>query len=270
MLPGVYQTTKKNGQTYYRSSFHYKGRHISLGSFSTEERAHRAYQEATRIVADLDRTLEQCVACTFLSFEKVVSIVNYRDNGFYIKNPIYLQKGYFQYYLSPEQFLLFDNDDLFYYSQHKIICRQGHMFVNDYGMQYNILARYGIKNYGVAEKDYTFANGNPCDYRYSNIIVINKYHGVSRKIRNNLPIFEAKLHLNGELLIGRYNTQAQAAIAYNKAVDLARAYGIHKNFIENYITELSPSEYASEYQQVAVSESYLAYLKKRAASSTAD
>ena len=48
-------------------------------------------------------------------------------------------------------FLKFDIDDLFYYSSHKILKRQGHLYVNDYGMQITILNRYGIKNYGVRE-----------------------------------------------------------------------------------------------------------------------
>ena len=52
-----------------------------------------------------------------------------------------------------------------------------------------------------------------------------------------------------------------AAIAYNKAVDLAHQAGISKNFPENYIEELSASSYADIYQQISLSPKYLSYLK---------
>ena len=38
MLPGVYQAKKKDNTIYFRSSITYSGKHISLGSFDTEER----------------------------------------------------------------------------------------------------------------------------------------------------------------------------------------------------------------------------------------
>ena len=47
MLPGVYQAVKKDGTIYYRSSITYQGKHISLGSYSTEEEAHRASVDAS-------------------------------------------------------------------------------------------------------------------------------------------------------------------------------------------------------------------------------
>ena len=61
--------------------------------------------------------------------------INVRDNGIYIKNPIYLKKGFFLYYLTEEEILKFDVDDLFYYSEHKIMRRGNHFFVSDFGMQ---------------------------------------------------------------------------------------------------------------------------------------
>ena len=42
MYPGVYIAKKKDGTIYYRSSFTYKSKHISLGSFATEKEAHKA------------------------------------------------------------------------------------------------------------------------------------------------------------------------------------------------------------------------------------
>lgn len=45
-----------------------------------------------------------------------------------------------------------------------------------------------------------------------------------------------------------------------QAVDLAKAAGIHKNFEENYITELSAREYAEIYTNLKISPKYINYL----------
>ena len=104
MLPGVYQAKKKNGEAYYRSSITFMNKHISLGSFQTQERAHGAYLEAARLLADKNIPLEQMAyrPC-LLKFEKIVSLINVRDNGIYIKTPIYLHHNYFSYYLSEKE-----------------------------------------------------------------------------------------------------------------------------------------------------------------------
>ncbi len=52
MLPGVFEARKKSGEVYYRSSITKFGKHVSLGSFSTEKKAHKAYMEANRIYED--------------------------------------------------------------------------------------------------------------------------------------------------------------------------------------------------------------------------
>ncbi len=154
MLPGVYQAKKKDNTIYFRSSITYSGKHISLGSFDTEEKAHEAYLYAGRLLAGKEITLTSYKKENpVLSFSKWVSLINFRDNGIYIKTPIYLFQKYFHYYFSPENYLIFDTDDLFYYSTRTISRRGGHLFVADYGMQVNILSRYGIKNYAVAGRD---------------------------------------------------------------------------------------------------------------------
>ena len=58
MLPGVYIAYKKNGTAYYRASITYRSKHISLGSFDTEENAHLAYQEAARLLGDASISFE--------------------------------------------------------------------------------------------------------------------------------------------------------------------------------------------------------------------
>ena len=50
MKPGVFIAKKKDGTIYYRSSITYKNKHISLGSFDTEDQAHQTYNEASMIL----------------------------------------------------------------------------------------------------------------------------------------------------------------------------------------------------------------------------
>lgn len=261
MLPGVYLARKKDGTIYYRASINFQNKHISLGSFSEEEDANRAYLDASKLLCDTSVNILNVFFQNFiLSYDKLVVLLNFRDNRLYIKNPIYLRKGYFSYFLSPSMELKFDIDDLFYYSSHRILKRQGHLYVNDYGMQYSILNRYGIKPYSVAGRDYAFVNGDTLDFRYSNISVKNRFHGVLQFLQKGIPRYKAQIHINGNYKIGVYSTEIKAAIAYNKAVDLAKAAGITKKFSENYIENLSPKEYAEIYTHVKISKRYLNYL----------
>lgn len=261
MLAGVYLAAKKDGSVYYRSSITYRSKHISLGSFESEEEAHYAYSSAAQLL-DSTLTIDEAFDLTrYLAFDKLVSLINFRDNHMYIPNPIYLQKHFFSYYLEIDRELKFDIDDLFYYSSHKILRRQGHLYVNDYGMQVTILSRYGIKNHAVCGRDYRFVNGDTNDFRYSNIEVINPYYGVTRIEKNGQFRYRARIHINGNYTVGTYRRQSHAAIAYNKAVDLAKQAGIPKDFPENYIEELSAREYADIYTNVKISQKYLDYLK---------
>lgn len=262
MKPGVYVATRKDGTIYYRSSITYKNKHISLGSFDNEDMASKAYSEAAALTIN-PYTIEDVPSLfSVLPFEKAVTIINFRDNGLYIGNPIYLRKNYFSYYLSETEELKFDIDDLFYYSSHKILRRQGHLYVNDYGMQVTLLNRYGIRNHSVCNRDYYFANGDSTDMRYSNIILINRYYGVFQyTTKNQQPRYRVKIHINGNYTIGTYSTETKAAIAYNKAVDLAKAFGVNKNFPTNYIEELSAKDYADLYVKLKISTKYMNYLK---------
>ncbi|ROR31488.1 hypothetical protein EDD66_101104 [Mobilisporobacter senegalensis] len=261
LLPGVYIAKKKNGTLYYRSSITFSNKHISLGSFSDENAAHEAYKEAYNLLKDYSYEIDNYnKGIHFLSFDKWVVLINFRDNKIYIKNPIYIMNRYFIYYININTFFKFDVDDLFYYSTHKIMKRGGHLFVSDYGMQINILSRYGIKNYGVVGRDYKFANGDSTDLRYGNIEIINKYHGVSKIITRGLPFYLAKIHVNGDIIIGRYPTEVEAAIAYNKAVNLLKEQGIKKNFYENYIVEVDEIEYARIYHQIRLSKKIRNYI----------
>lgn len=287
LLPGVYQAFKKDGSIYYRASITYRNKHISLGSYATEMIAHYAYIEATDIlvngkfdiddyaigskdlysfknvsVNDKQFPKESYPSNRCLSFHKWVVLMNYRNNGIYFKNPIYLKNKYFEYYFDTNLVLKFDIDDLFYYSHHKIMKRGGHLFVSDYGMQVTILSRYGVKNFAVAGRDYRFVNGDNTDYRYTNIEIINKYYGVTKLIVKGKPIYVTKILINGDYIIGKYRSEAEAAIAYNKAAKILNNKGLKKDFQLNYVTEIDEIEYARLFNMVKISKKIREYTIK--------
>jgi len=260
MLPGVYSSIKKNGEAYYRASITYNGKHISLGSYTQENDANQAYQFAGEVLCDHSVwSIEGYPPFCILSFHKWIVLINFRDNQIYFKNPIYLRKRLFLYYLDRNTCLRFDVDDLFYYAHHKILKRGGHLFVTDYGMQVNILSRYGIKNYAVPGRDYLFSNGDKCDYSYHNIEIVNHFHGVTKVLRKGQPLYLAKIHINGDYLVGRYPSESDAAIAYNKAALILKNKGLAKNFPQNFIENINEITYASQFQKLRISKKLLAY-----------
>lgn len=216
-------------------------------------KAHAAYLEAGSIIKDPSLTLEDYSQHRILPLEKWVTLVNFRDNNYYFATPIYIKKKYFEYYLTPAIVLKFDIDDLFYYSTRTIMKRGGHFFVADYGMQVNILNRYGIKNYAVRNRDYRFVNDDIYDYRYENIEIINRYNGVCRIHKNGKFFYRVKIHIIGNYTVGTYDTETEAAIAYNKAVDILKKAGVTKQFVPNYLEGLSPFVYADIYSRITIS-----------------
>ncbi len=263
MLPGVYFAKKKNGTAYYRASLTYRGKHISLGSYLEEADAGKAYQLGIDILSEassysLSDYPQDCV----LPYDKWIILINFRDNKIYFKNPIYIKKRYFLYYMDQYTVYKFDVDDLFFYANHKIIKRGGHLFVSYYGMQVNILSRYGIKNYGVAGRDYIFVNGDHHDFSYQNIEVINHYHGVTKILSQGEPIYLAKIHINGDYLIGKYASEDEAAIAYNKAALILKNHGNNKNYPQNFIEGMDEIAYASTFQKLRISKKLVAYAER--------
>lgn len=256
---GVTISKKKDGSTYYRSSFTYKNKHISLGSFDNPTDAHRAYLSAYLLASTPSIKIEDYSSIQVIPFEKWVVIINYRDNNIYFSNPIYIRKKFFSYYLSPHTELKFSIDDLFYYSSHKIMKRGNHLFVADYGMQISIVSRYGIKPYAIRGRDYIQKNGDELDYRYENIEVINDYHGVKYTTHYNKPVYKASIHIKGNYTIGYYSTALEAAIAYNKAIDILHSNGNTKAFLPNYIDNIPASMYADIYSKAKISKSIINY-----------
>ena len=254
-MDGVYIAKKRDGSIYYRSSVTYKRKHISLGSYNTPEKAHHAYLEAVSILRGGKRpSLNDFDDILNLSFEKWVVLINFRDNNVYFSTPIYVRPHFFYYYYSQDVILKFDVDDLFYYASHKIMKRGGHYFVADFGMQVNILNRYGIKNYAVIGRDYSFRNHDNTDFRRENLEIHNKYHGVHIVSGKTGPRYRAFIHVNGNYLIGTYKSMEEAAIAYNKAIDILKSNGSTKNYTPNYLENITAGTYADIYTCLPVSD----------------
>ena len=246
-LPGVFKAQKKNGDIYYRTSITFRSKHISLGSFDNEKDANQAYNEAIAIIKSEQRYLPDDFSdtiCQMLDFKKWITLINFKNNGIYIKTPIYMRNKFFNYYLSKNDVLTFDVDDLFYYSRHSIMRRGTHLFVAEYGMQTNIASRYGIRNF--ARRD--------VDFRYANIEIINPYQGVTIEITNGVVCYNSKIHIKGYVLIGKYDKIEHAAIAYNKAVDFLINNGCTTNYEKNYINDYSTSEYMDVYEKLHIPE----------------
>ena len=257
---GVYQAKKKNGDIYFRVSFTYKGRHISLGSTDNLKTAAMIYEEASSL-KDSDDGVLDFPSYDFISFEKYLAIVNFRDNGVYFHNPIYLHQRYFSYFLDKDTELKFDTDDLFFYSQHKIQRRGGHLFVENYGAQMTVESRYGIHPFAVAGRDYRFMNGDPLDFRYENIEIINRYLGVE-VIENTIPRkFRSYIHVNGYYNLGVFSSETKAAIAFNKARSLLRDKGRNKDTPANYIADMPEDEYREAYDSISLPPSFLKMLE---------
>ena len=250
---GVYTAMRKDRSVYYRASITYRNKHISLGSFDNREDAHNVYLLAGRLLSDCSAAVGDYDAGCPMAFDKWVCLINFRDNGIYFATPIYIRPKFFYYYFAPDDFFLFDTEDLFYYSTRKISRRGGHFFVADYGMQVNIMARYGIRNYAVEGRDYRFRNGNRQDMRYGNIEIINRYNGVTETFKDGRRLYRVRIHVKGYVSVGVYETETEAAIAYNKAIDLLKKAGVQKRYVPNYMEGISPAAYADIYNAVKVS-----------------
>lgn len=253
MADGAFLAYKKNGDPYYRASITYKRKHISLGSFLIKEDATKAYNEAAKLLFETTDSLsvDDYPKDSLLSFEKWVILLNFKENGMYFHTPIFVRPHFFYYYYSRETILKFDTDDLFYFASHKIMKRGNHYFAADFGMQVNILNRYGIMNYAVLGRDYRFINDDPTDFRRENLYIINKYRGVSFLPKDGK--YRAKIHINGNYTIGTYSTMEEAAIAYNKAIDLLKKNGCTIAFVPNYVENITAGAYAECYMRLPIS-----------------
>lgn len=281
MASGVYPAQKKDGTPYWRASVTHKGKHISLGSFDDETVAERAYQEACAVLrGGADKVLtgsgktsgddigvkeegalleisDYREGTCAMPFSKWVALINFRDNGIWCRGPIYLRKGYFEYYLSVTEDYRFGPDDLFYYTHHTIQKRGGHLFVADYGMQVSVLSRYGVRPYSVPGRDHYFKNGDDHDYRPGNLVVVNRYMGVQQESRRKNFVARINMGSGKTIVVGHYDTEEEAAIAYNKAVDVLKAAGSDRAYEKNYLDDVSPAKYIVLYNNIKIREGAL-------------
>ncbi|MBR6329506.1 MAG: hypothetical protein IKR68_07640 [Lachnospiraceae bacterium] len=258
MLPGVYTVKRKDNTISYRASLTCSGRHISLGSYPDEDTAHRAYCAAKDLMESKASPGEYSVFEDSLPFDKFISLINLRDNGVYFATPIYLMRRFFHYYLSPDEIMTFDAEDLFYFARHRIQRRGGRLFVSDYGMQVTLSTRYGIRPFSVEGRDHEFLNGDPLDFRYENIRIISPFIGVTPffKKSETIPMtlsYKVRIHVKGYYTVGIFSDEISAAIAYNKAVDHIKLRYSEKNYGQNFIEDLPAKEYAEIYTGLDIS-----------------
>lgn len=253
-MTGVSISKKKDNSIYYRVSLTHKKRHIWIGSFDNMEDAGKCYLEGKMVLSLKDSGINPDLPLEYLSFDKYVTLKNYADNNMYLSNPIYVYQRYFVYYLSRNDQLTFDTDHLFYFASHKIMRRNQRLFVADFGMQVSVLSRFGIRPYAVAGRDYRFINGDSSDYRIENLEILSRFHGVIRVKKGNTLLYKARVHIRSYYIVGIYESELEAAIAYNKAVDILRKNGFKKQFQLNEPDMITGREYASIYAAVHVSD----------------
>ena len=247
---GVFKANKKDGTEYFRASITYKEKHISLGSFSSEKAAGAAYSFARKyldgdneylpeeyekvICRDKISKIDRKEPTDRLTFDKWIMLLNLKKTGLYCKNPIYLYGKYFVYYLDRTTELKFDVDQLFFFRNHRLQKRGGHIFYSDYGMQSGLLSRFGVKNFAVLGRDYVFKNGDVYDFRFGNLEIINRFSGVSLEIVQGRKKYFVKIHFRSDLKVGYFDDEITAAIAYNKAADsLEEAVRSRKNSLNS-------------------------------------
>ena len=81
--------------------------------------------------------------------------------------------------------------------------------------------------------------------------------------KNGRILYRTRIHINGNYTIGTYTSENEAAIAYNRAIDLlAEQLPDFKNYTRNYIEGLSHIEYASIYNTVKISRRFRHYIEQ--------
>ena len=245
----IYPTQNSKFRVYYL----YKTKKIYLGLYNNSESASLAYDFVQQIFEG-DLTVDAYTVDIPISFDKFISCINFRDSNFYFKTPIYVYKDCFKYYLKPDLVLTFDLKDLLFFSNTRIHKRRDYLYTYMGDHQENILRRFGFTKSMIYLKDYRFKNGDRYDFRRENIEVINHYYGVKKEKRYNQPTYVARIALqNTSLTIGHYETEIQAAIAYNKAADLVNYRLEDSPYPLNSFPFLTRQEYQDLYDELVIS-----------------
>ena len=130
----------------------------------------------------------------------------------------------------------------------------------DYGMQQTLTSRYGIKSYGVTGVDYCFVNGDPTDFRRGKSADPQHLSRCPENgSKNGQYVYTVRIHIRGNYIVGRYATDIEAAIAYNKAIDILHSKGVTSNFTPNYVEAITPRRYAEIYSTLDIAPGILNY-----------
>ncbi len=261
----IYPTTT-NGLLAYKLYFIYRGRKLYLGTYKSESLANEALKEAEYIVESTLGPLQYTPHA--IPFKKYISLCNFRDNKVYIKNPIYIYHDYFCYFLSPTSHFTFDMKELMFFSSYKIFKRGNYIYTQDNVAQQSILSRFSIPPHAVLGVDYYFKNGNIYDFRSTNLEIHNGYKGVSKEVRNHKTFYSSRIFVEHTLVIGHYLSELEAAVAYNKAIDVLQTKGPTRDYIKNEFPYLTLSEYQEIYNRISISPSIVTGNKRRRVTST--
>ena len=69
-----------------------------------------------------------------------------------------------------------------------------------------------------------------------------------------------KIHINGDYIVGNYSKEDDAAIAYNKAVDILEKKGLTINYNKNYIDGIDEKEYKDRYNTIKISKNLINFV----------
>lgn len=241
----------KSGTTFYRVYYFYKSKKIYVGLYETVEKAQKAYDYVDFIlkhdvfVSDYEDGL--------ISFSKFIVFINFRNSGMYISTPIFIYDNYFNYYVSKELFIILDLRDLLFFSTYKIFKRGNYLYTTIGYRQESILNRFGILPNSVLGKDYYFKNDNRYDLRRDNLVVVTHYTGVHLETKFNKPTYVTRIFTDRYIVVGHYESELLAAIAYNKALNLSISLGFNQHATSNNIPYLTKSEYQALYDRLTIS-----------------
>ena len=66
--------------------------------------------------------------------------------------------------------------------------------------------------------------------------------------------YRTRIHVKNDILVGKYNDEKMAAIAYNKAVDCLKERGLNINYQKNYIENMETDEYMAVYNSLKIND----------------
>ena len=81
--------------------------------------------------------------------------------------------------------------------------------------------------------------------------------GVHQESRRKNFVARINMGSGKTIVVGHYDTEEEAAIAYNKAVDVLKAAGSDRAYEKNYLDDVSPAKYIVLYNNIRIREGAL-------------